>query len=154
MISLFIFNIFIFNFIEYQIHVLSHSSKYGGILNKEHWKHHFIDYPPSKLTKKFNCMNYVSYGQLYYFTVILPFYIMFYLLLSKYNFILFLGESSIYIYITNTLHNHYHMTDSTLNKYRFFLILKKNHHYHHINTSKNYNITLPICDILFNTFKY
>lgn len=42
-------NVIIINYVEYLIHKLSHSRRFGGYLYKYHKIHHTVTFPPNKL---------------------------------------------------------------------------------------------------------
>lgn len=138
------------NLIEYFIHKLSHNYKYGGILYKIHHKHHTIDYPPNQLTVKKYDENSpdtrgpnIMFGIFYYFII--------YHFLPLYYYILFVIQTTIFVYFMNMIHNYYHLEHSFLEKYNWFKEKKRLHHIHHINTYKNLGISFNYVDIFYET---
>ena len=137
-------NFLLMNTIEYYIHKLSHNHKYGGILYKYHHKHHTIDYPPTKLIRDKNDKVDSTNGP---FKVLLLYvYILFYFLLPYSWYLLFLIETSLYFYVMDKIHDYYHLDNTYLDKYNWFVKLKKKHHTHHKVTTKNLNLVFLIND--------
>ena len=136
-------NHFVVNMGEYIVHILSHNNRIP-CLYKEHRKHHVIDYPPSRFmrgkdeliepTKK----HYIVIGTVYYGIA--------YFLLPYTYYSIFLFQTSLYLFIINELHSHYHLKGSPLEKYGWFLKKRRLHHIHHIQTHKNFNLVFFTSD--------
>jgi sterol desaturase/sphingolipid hydroxylase (fatty acid hydroxylase superfamily) len=139
----------LFNKLEYDIHQLSHNPRYTFIYNSHH--QHHLEYPPNKLTVK--SLNENENTSFPYFVIIISSYMGLYKILNIYYYMIFVTECTIYFSIANYLHNCYHLNDSRLHKYQWFKQLQKNHHIHHIKMYQNLNITLPITDIINNTYE-
>ena len=144
-------NFLFLNTMEYYIHKLSHNYKYGGILYKYHHKHHFIDYPISRLIRDKSDDVLSTNGP--YIVVLISVYILIYFILSTTYYIIFLIESSLYFYIMEIMHQYYHLNDSYLEKYKWFTKLKVKHHIHHKNTTKNLNLVFFLNDTIHKSLK-
>ena len=146
-ISFMIVNFYIINTLEYYIHKLSHNYKYGGFLYRYHHKHHFIDYPPNRLVvDKFD--NLLSENYLVYMLIFISGCFFIYLILPFHYCKIFITETTIYFVIIDYMHNSYHLRNPYLEKYEWFLKLKKKHHIHHMKTNKNLNLVFLINKIL------
>tara|TARA_B100000579_G_C22556328_1_gene722207 strand:+ start:79 stop:504 length:426 start_codon:yes stop_codon:yes gene_type:complete len=63
-----------------------------------------------------------------------------------------MGFQLILAYLSYYFHNEYHTNNSIWEKWRFFRYLKRKHHIHHLNPSKNHFLIDPIFDIIFGTY--
>ena len=143
---------YLFHIFEYGLHKLSHSRKYGGYIYKIHMNHHKKYYPLSKFT------DYEPYktGKTLIFTdglkaFSLPSTIIIYTMYCVLDYLTFsymLIQVLFFFYISDLLHTHIHMKDSPLEKYKWFIELRKKHLIHHKYYLKNLNIIDPLFDNL------
>ena len=148
---------YVYNFIEYCLHKLSHSCKYGGYIYKVHSNHHKIHYPaynfidtaPYKSTFLLGIPDVIiAFGPIVslitgVFYTILPFNI----------FLFIISEIYLLLFISDYIHTHYHIKNCWLEKYSWFLEKRKYHYIHHIKLNKNMSLS-GLCntyDILFKT---
>ena len=125
-------NLFLFNMIEWSLHKLAHVSK-TGILYTSH-KYHHIYFNSDNLEIE-NYDNLALHTDLYFGPPILCIYILYYFLLPYFYlffFFFFIYMSGIYI-----LHMNYHLKNSSLEKFEWFRLRKKEHLQHHIKLNKN-----------------
>jgi len=139
---------FIFNIIEYYVHKLSHNPKFK-ILYNDHHLHH-LEYPPSRLTIKKNTITMSDTRKVYIISYVISIILLSKVLSYDY-FMILIQESTIYGMIINILHNCYHLEDSRIHKYAWFKRLQENHHNHHREPHKNFNLIIPLCDIINKT---
>ena len=144
-----IFNYYFFNFIEYSVHQLAHSKKYGGFLYKEHYIHHKI-FPPKKLMVK-DSSQMESTDKSFSF-IILCIYGLSYKVLETYYLYLFTINSIIYVTIIVQLHKHYHLINSPLDTFEWFKKRKELHHIHHRKKYNNYNLVFFTSDKIKKTY--
>jgi len=146
-------NLILINYVEYLIHKLSHSRRFGGYLYKYHKIHHTVSFPPNRLMIEKHTEN-ISMDQLlfglYVLGFIIPIFKIYSYILPKYKEI-FAIESVLYATAIDHLHTQYHLENSYLDKYRWFQKLKHRHHNHHRDSTKNINLGIPITDIIMHT---
>ena len=76
-----------------------------------------------------------------------------YKILPDYTFNIVFIESILYFIKIDKLHQAYHSSNHWLNKYKWFRYKKDIHHIHHFQTKTNLNLTDPVGDKLFKTYK-
>ena len=121
---------------EQTIHSLSHNHKYGGQLYHWHKLHHH-DYPPHKLQSKV----YINSGEgltenLYFFSILFTDFIIFNVV-SYRVFSIFFIQTSCYAFLVNYLHRQYHLEESYLNRYQWYLKCRDYHLLHHKKMNHN-----------------
>jgi len=148
---------YMFHFLEYVLHKLAHSKKYGGFIYKIHLKHHKLHYP----LKNFKSPKPYKTSQIFIFSdgliaFSLPISIIIYGTYNLLNYEIFkilIFQIFSFFYISDLLHTEIHLEDSVLEKYEWFLYLRNNHYIHHKTYNKNINIIDPTFDKLNKTFK-
>jgi sterol desaturase/sphingolipid hydroxylase (fatty acid hydroxylase superfamily) len=148
---------YVYNFIEYCLHKLSHSYKYGGYIYKIHSNHHKVHYPTSDFMDKAPFKSSFLFGIP---DVIIAFGPIsglitgiFYKILPFNIFSFVISEIYLLLYISDYIHSHYHIRGSWLEKYNWFLEKRKYHYIHHIKLNKNMSLS-GLCntyDILFKS---
>ena len=136
---------FLYHFIEYSLHLLSHNYKYGGYIYNIHKKHHTIHYPPSQLIspppyKTNYYYHFISEGLLAHGP---PFFIICLLISFTMNTsfsLILISYLFLFAFISDYIHTQIHLSGSYLEKYQWFQNIRQLHLLHHIKTSKNINI--------------
>ena len=138
----------IVNGIEYVLHKMSHSSKYGSDIYKWHKVHHLI-YNKKQLTSDVY-LDKTSINLTARYTLYIS--VGLYFLLPTRVYLIFITEGSIYAVIMDHLHKQYHITDSYLNNYQWFRRNQKLHQLHHKFYNKNLALLSHNYDKLFHSF--
>ena len=139
-----VLNHFFLNFSENFVHQLSHDKNYKWLYN-DHHRHHVVDYPPSRLVRSDHVE---SITKVPYLVIISTGYLFFYFIFNSYYYILFITHCSLYFMVISTLHSHYHLKDSPLERFDWFMRRRKLHHIHHLKTHKNFNLIFFTSDKL------
>ena len=147
----------LYNMIEYSLHKLSHSSKYGSFIYTYHRKHHIKHYPISKLIDKAPYKTDTKYYILTdgFIAHSVPFTFILFTLYNLLNKELFLNLSLniiINAYISDYIHTEIHTEGSWLEKYNWFQNKRKIHLLHHKITTKNMNVIDNTMDKIMNTY--
>ena len=138
------------NILEHILHKLSHNKNIYYLYNPHHY-HHVVEYPPSKLVN--NEVKYRSFIYNEYLHISIFLWIISYIYLDSITFIIFLIESSIYLFLCDYLHSSYHKNNSYLEKYLWFKKKKELHLLHHKKTVYNFNLFDNTSDKFLHTFK-
>lgn len=148
---------YLYHIIEYGLHKLSHSKKYGGYIYKIHLKHHKEYYPLKNFTRigPYQTGKYMglSDGLIAFSLPWLLISFIFYQILSYNIFIIMYPQVIMFFVISDYFHTQFHIKDSYLERYEWFLYLRNNHYIHHKTYVKNINIIDPTIDKLNSTFK-
>ena len=115
----------------------------------EHWKHHFKHYPPENLRpdclyRKVNAVEWKVAGPLFIvaFLTLLPFD----------HAAPILAGSAAYAVLLWHFHRLFHLREHYLSNNSYFLYLRRIHDVHHLNTTKNFTITVPVMDVVAGTY--
>ncbi len=145
---------YLYHFIEYLLHYLSHR-RYSGFMYKIHRNHHIIHYPVNKLMDKKPYKTGYYYGLpdgiFAHGPIMISIFIISYNILNTYIFLNLSLRIILLILISDYIHTNIHINGSYLEKYDWFLKLRERHFYHHKNIKKNINIIDNNLDIIFKT---
>ncbi len=141
--------------IEWGLHKLSHFN-YLHAIHHIHMNHHMI-YPPGQLLQK---LPYLSGDG----NAFLPLIIGIVLIccstlshfgISKYGVVLFVIECSIYLYVSDYMHQNFHIEGCWLEKYEWFIERRNFHFYHHYHWDMNMSLGAMdrTIDYVMNTYK-
>jgi len=150
-----IFVWYLSNLVDWILHTLSHvktSIPIWSSIYKIHMQHHKEHYPTSRLLQE---GPYKDGGGTWAFgPIIMCFWVVFFLLFRAKVAVLMIFESSTFTYVSDYLHQQYHIQDSWLEKYQWFLERRRRHFYHHGHHMLNMSLggIDPIFDRLFNTY--
>jgi len=134
---------FLYHSLEYLLHSLGHSHKYGSYIYKIHKNHHTIHYPRNKLLSneyKTSSIYGLSEGVVAYGPPMVIFFFGLYFIVKLNTFLTITSEILLIAYLSDYLHSQIHLNGSRLEKYKWFLKKRKEHFIHHNNTNRNLNI--------------
>ena len=146
-----------YHMLEYFLHSLGHSYKYGSYIYRIHKNHHTIHYPTHKLLSngyRTNSIYGLSEGVVAYGPPILIFFSCLYFIVELHTFFILLCEILLIAYLSDYLHCQIHLNGSWLEKYKWFQKKRKEHFIHHLNMNKNMNIIDFSIDKWNLTYKY
>jgi len=115
----------------------------------EHWKHHFIQYPPENLRpeqpyKKVNAIEWKVAGPICIAALLL-------LLPFQYGAPILMGSAA-YALLLWHVHRLFHLRDHYLARNAYFRYLQKIHDIHHLDPTKNFTIVNPVMDVVAGTY--
>ena len=151
-LQIFITYIF-YNIIEYTFHYLGHIRNKYNYIYKLHITHHKDYYPITNLlSTKFKGNN---EGIIAYSPPTILLILILYNILNYKLFIQVLIQLTIQTGINEYIHTQIHTRDSHLEKYKWFLELRRLHFIHHNKLNFNYSFGIDYnMDKLNNTYKY
>ena len=133
-----IIGFFIYNLFENLIHKFTHC-RYNSYLKYYHSKHHKISYPLNKLLD-YSPYKYESYAFLIFGPYMVSYAGILYYIFDWDSYIIIITENVILLFISDHLHSNYHIKDSYLEKYNWFLKRRELHLNHHKNINTNYSL--------------
>jgi len=148
---------FLYHSLEYLLHSLGHSHKYGSYIYKIHKNHHTLHYPTTKLLSneyRTTSIYGLSEGVVAYGPPILLFFFSLSFMVKFDTFLIITSELLFISYLSDYLHSQIHLNGSWLEKYKWFQKKRKEHFIHHKNTIKNMNIIDFTIDKWRKTYKY
>ena len=155
-VSYFIPSWFLYHSLEYLLHSLGHSYKYGSYIYKIHKNHHTIHYPTTKLLSneyRTTSVYGLPEGVIAYGPPILLFFSFLYFTVKFDTFLIITPELLFISYLSDYLHSQIHLSGSWLEEYKWFQKKRKEHFIHHRNMNKNMNIIDFTIDKLSKTYK-
>lgn len=142
---------FIGDAIGYLIHKLLHWKR-AGFLHRRHMTHHLKLYPVHDFMSKVY-RNPGKDNTMYIFTAFIAVACLLMLIFCPLWIALIFSAEFIFLGVFNDyLHDAFHVINHRLEKYDWFLELRRLHFEHHVDMSKNYGIFSWIPDHLFRTF--
>lgn len=148
---------FLYHSLEYLLHSLGHSHKYGSYIYKIHKNHHTLHYPTTKLLSneyRTTSLYGLSEGVVAYGPPVLLFFFFLSFTVKFGTFLIITSELLFISYLSDYLHSQIHLNGSWLEKYKWFQKKRKEHFIHHKNTIKNMNIIDFTIDKWRKTYKY
>jgi len=145
----------IYHLLEYSLHSLGHSHRYGSYIYKIHKNHHTIHYPTNNLLSneyRTNPIHGLPEGVIAYGPPMLLFYFFLYLVVKLDTFFIISGETLFVAFISDYIHSQIHLNRSWLEKYKWFQKKREAHFIHHKNVNKNMNIIDMTMDKLNGTY--
>ena len=142
---------YIYNALEYILHKVGHYRHKYNYIYKLHILHHTKHYPPTSTQSDTFRSNYESV--IAYTPPIIFILYGFYTIIPAHYFIFFVSQIGVNIYINDYIHTQVHLHKSWLEKYEWFLKVRRLHIIHHKQFNKNmslgYDYTI---DKLLNTY--
>jgi len=136
---------YVYHFIEYSLHILSHNYKYGGYIYKIHSNHHKIHYPITKFLDKAPFKSSTIFGIPDVIIAFGPASLLItsilYNILPTNIFLFVITEIYLLLYISNYIHKQLHIDGSWLEKYKWFLEKRQYHYLHHTRLNKNMSLS-------------
>ena len=147
---------FLYHSIEYVLHSLGHSHKYGTYIYRIHRNHHTIHYPTNNLLSnehRTNSLYGLSEGMVAYTPPVMIIFQILYFIVKFDTFLIITSELLFIAYLSDYLHSQIHLNQSWLEEYEWFQKKREEHFNHHRNTNKNMNIIDMNLDRLNKTYK-
>mmetsp|Transcript_39207 Transcript_39207/g.77082 ORF Transcript_39207/g.77082 Transcript_39207/m.77082 type:complete len:174 (-) Transcript_39207:119-640(-) len=145
------------NLSDWGLHTLSHIHTRLPLLqtlHSVHMAHHKESYPVGKLLKDPPYSG--QKGEFVFAPLVFCIWFLCYLCLPLRFALLVVIESTLFSYVSNYLHQHYHLKGSWLEKYKWFQDRRNRHYYHHHHLRKNMSLggLDPVFDKLFGTYNH
>ena len=134
---------FLYHSLEYLLHSLGHSYKYGSYIYKIHKNHHTIHYPSNKLLSneyRTTSLWGLPEGVIAYGPPMLLFFFFLSFTVKFGTFLIITSELLFISYLSDYLHSQIHLNGSWLEKYKWFLIKRELHFNHHKKLNTNYSL--------------
>ncbi len=143
--------LFIGDIIGYGLHRLLHWKR-SGFMFQKHMTHHLKLYP----TYNYMSAIYRSPGKdnsMYIFTAFIALACLSMLIFCPLWIALIFSAEFIFLgWLNDYFHDAFHITGHKLEKYNYFLNLRRLHYEHHLDMNKNYGIVSFIADRIFKSY--
>ena len=140
-VNIILFPFIYYNYLEWIMHKIAHSKKFGGDLYTLHYNHHKL-YSGTNLVMDEPYIG--SGGDIIFIQWVPSIWISIYISFPLYFTILFIIQTSMLMWLSNYMHEQFHITDSWLlyNKFtkKWFLFARKKHFIHHSCTWTNMSL--------------
>jgi len=150
-VGLFIATHYLYNAVEYMYHKLGHYNHKYNYVYKLHMLHHKKYYPVTLLQSDEYRHNYEGIVAYTPPTIIILY--VFYTVLPYYYFMFILSQIGLNVYINDYIHTRVHLKNTWLDKYDWFLEIRRLHLTHHKKLYSNYSFGYDYTiDKLANTY--